>query len=368
MSDYDYLIVGAGLWGLTFAREMTDKGKKCLIIDKRDHVGGNIYDSREEGILMHQYGPHIFHCNNDDIWKFVNRFSSFDRFTLRVKARAEDNRIYSLPFTMNTINQIYGITEIGEARKALDVWKTYHMWDESLEGHAIRSVGKEIYELLIRGYTEKQWGKKCSELPSEIIKRLPIRFNWDDDYFNDKYQGMPSEGYTKMAENMLSDIPYILNLDYKHLPNDIKYNKLVYTGCIDEYFDYRYGKLEYRSLRFAHELLDQEYIMGIPIMNYTSSKTPWTRIIEHKFFYPRSSRIRHTIITREYPSPPSIKDEPFYPVRTSENLEKLKLYKEEARKIEDTIIFGGRLAEFMYYDMHMVIGSALEKARKELKI
>ncbi|NLL63412.1 MAG: UDP-galactopyranose mutase [Ruminococcaceae bacterium] len=365
---YDYLVVGAGLFGATFARQAMDAGKSVLVIDKRSHVGGNVYTEKQEGINVHVYGAHIFHTNNTKVWEYVNKFASFNRFTNSPVANYE-GELYSLPFNMYTFNKMWGVVTPEEAEAKIAEQKAAAGITEprNLEEQAISLVGVDIYEKLIKGYTEKQWGRPCTELPSFIIKRLPVRFTFDNNYFNALYQGIPIGGYTKMVENMLAGIDVKLNVDY--LENKEKWNgmakKVLYTGAIDAYFDYSLSPLQYRSVRFENEVLDKPNFQGNAAVNYTSSKVPYTRIIEHKWFEfgkdEEGNELPKTIITKEYSSEWQVGDEPYYPVNDEANGELLAKYKKLAES-EDNIIFGGRLGEYKYYDMDQVIARALEVA------
>ncbi|WP_413309842.1 UDP-galactopyranose mutase [Bacillus sp. 1P10SD] len=364
---YDYLIVGAGLYGATFAYEAKKRGKKCLIIDRREHLGGNIYCENIEGINVHKYGAHIFHTDNKEIWDYVNQFTKFNRYTNSPIANYY-GEIYNLPFNMNTFNKLWGVftpeeakARIEEQRRAAGIEKP-----QNLEEQAISLVGTDIYEKLIKGYTEKQWGRSARELPAFIIKRLPVRFTYDNNYFNDKYQGIPEGGYNKIINKMLEGIDVELNVDYFKNRSELesKARKIIFTGMIDEFYGYKFGKLEYRSLEFKNELMEKENYQGVAVMNYTDRETPYTRIIEHKHF--EFGKQDKTVITKEYPAEWSPGKEPYYPVNNDKNNLIYRKYKELAEK-EDKIIFGGRLADYKYYDMHQVIGSALACVKKEFK-
>ena len=361
---YDYVIVGAGMFGAVFARLATDAGYKCLVIDKREHIGGNCYTKEIEGINVHWYGPHIFHTSNENIWIFVNNFAKFNNFINSPKAINNGN-LYSLPFNMNTFNELWGITNPEKAKEKIEKEKI-DIEPKNLEDQAMSLVGKEIYEKFIKYYTEKQWGKSAKDLPSFIIKRLPIRYTYDNNYFNDIYQGVPIGGYTKMFENILEGIEVELNSDY--FANKDYYNqiakKIVYTGCIDEFFDYKFGKLEYRSLKFEHKILDTDNFQGNAVINYCDASVPYTRIIEHKHF---EKNIKNkTVITYEYPEKYSEGMIQYYPVNDEKNQKIYNLYLEESNKTNN-IIFGGRLAEYQYMDMHVVIASAINKFKKEME-
>lgn len=368
---YDYLIIGAGLFGSVFARQATDAGKKVLVIDKRPNIAGNVYTEDIEHIHVHKYGAHIFHTNNKEVWEYVTKFAEFNRFTNSPVANYK-GELYSLPFNMYTFNKMWGVVtpqeaaaKIEEQRKEAGITEP-----ENLEEQAISLVGKDIYEKLIKGYTEKQWGRDCKDLPAFIIKRLPVRLTFDNNYFNALYQGIPVGGYTNMVSNMLKGIEVRLNTDY--LENKEKLDaiadKVVYTGAIDAYFDYKLGALEYRSVRFDTEILDIPNFQGNAAVNYTDRETPWTRIIEHKWFEfgkdEEGKDTPKTVISREYSSEWKVGDEPYYPVNDEKNG---KLY-QEYKKLADgetKVIFGGRLGEYKYYDMDAVIASALELSKKE---
>lgn len=366
MKKYDYLIVGSGLFGSIFAYEANKKGKKCLVIDKRDHIGGNIYCEDVEGINVHKYGAHIFHTSNKEVWDYVNSFVEFNRYTNCPVANYK-GELYNLPFNMNTFYQLWNVKTPKEAMAKIEEQVKEANIDEpqNLEEQAIKLVGKDIYEKLIKGYTEKQWGKKATELPSFIIKRLPVRLTFDNNYFNDKYQGIPVGGYNKIIEKMLENIDVKLNTDFFENREELENmaEKIVFTGMIDEFYDYKFGTLEYRSLKFEHETLEEENYQGNAVVNYTEYDIPYTRIIEHKHFeYGNQPK---TVITREYPATWNKGDEPYYPINNDENNELYSKYKELADK-EENVIFGGRLAEYKYYDMHNVIEKALEAVNKEL--
>lgn len=372
MEKYDYLIVGAGLFGAIFAREAVKAGKKVLVVDKRCHIGGNVYTEKVEGIHVHVYGAHIFHTNNKTVWDYVNQFAVFNRFTNSPVANYH-GELYSLPFNMYTFNKMWGVVtpeeaaaKIEEQRKAAGITEP-----KNLEEQAISLVGTDIYEKLIKGYTEKQWGRLCTELPAFIIKRLPVRLTFDNNYFNALYQGIPVGGYTKMVANMLDGIEVRLQTDY--LKNKAELDglaeKVIYTGPIDVYFDYELGILEYRSVRFETEVLDIPNFQGNAAVNYTDRETPWTRIIEHKWFEfgkdAKGQDLPKTVISREYSSEWKAGDEPYYPVNDEKNGELYKKYKALAEK-ENSVIFGGRLGEYKYYDMDAVIESALALAKREI--
>ena len=370
---YDYLIVGAGLYGAVFAREATNAGKKVLVIDKRANIAGNVYTEDVEGIHVHMYGAHIFHTNSIKVWDYVTRFATFNRFTNSPIANYQ-GEIYSLPFNMYTFNKMWGVVTPEEAMAKIDEQKKEVTGEpKNLEEQAISLVGRDIYERLIKGYTEKQWGRDCKNLPTFIIKRLPVRLTYDNNYFNALYQGIPMGGYTKMVANMLKGIEVRLNEDY--LEKKKEYNGMadvvVYTGAIDKYFDYKLGVLEYRSVRFENEVLDIPSFQGNAAVNYTDRETPWTRIIEHKWFEfgkgDDGNDLPKTVISREYSSEWKLGDEPYYPVNDAKNSSLYAKYKELAKK-EKQVIFGGRLGEYKYYDMDQVIEAALKKTEEELDV
>lgn len=364
---YDYLVVGAGLYGAVFAREAKNSGKSVLVIDKRPNVAGNVYTEQIEGINVHKYGAHIFHTNNKRVWDYVNHFAEFNRFTNSPVANY-NGELYSLPFNMYTFNKMWGVTTPAEAAEKIEQQRREAGITEpkNLEEQAISLVGRDIYEKLIKGYTEKQWGRPCDKLPAFIIKRLPVRLTFDNNYFNALYQGIPIGGYTKMVENMLSGTEVRLNTDYLADKSgfDALADKVIYTGPIDAYFDYKLGALEYRSVRFETEVLDIPNFQGNAAVNYTDSKTPFTRIIEHKWF--EFADQPKTVISREYSSEWKVGDEPYYPVNDDKNSALYAEYKRLAEK-EQKVIFGGRLGEYKYYDMDAVIDAALKMCDKELK-
>ena len=368
---YNYLIVGSGLFGSVFARQAADAGKKVLVIDKRPNIAGNVYTEKVEGINFHKYGAHIFHTNNTEVWNYVNRFATFNRFTNSPVANYK-GELYSMPFNMYTFNKMWGVVTPEEAAAKIEEQKKEITGEpQNQEEQAISLVGRDIYEKLVKGYTEKQWGRDCKELPAFIIKRLPVRLTFDNNYFNALYQGIPIGGYTKLVENLLEGIEVRLNEDY--LEDKAKWNamaeKVVYTGAIDAYFDYALGNLEYRSVRFENEILDVPNFQGNAAVNYTDKETPWTRIIEHKWFEfgkdENGNDLPKTIISKEYSSEWKPGDEPYYPVNDKKNGELYQKYKALAEK-EENIIFGGRLGEYKYYDMDAVIASALECARNQM--
>jgi UDP-galactopyranose mutase len=362
---YDYLIVGAGPFGAVFAYEATKRGKKCLVIDKRNHIGGNMYCEKVEDINVHKYGAHIFHTSNKEVWDYVNQFCTFNNYINSPIANYK-GKIYNLPFNMNTFNRLWGVVTPQEAKEKIEnqVKESNITEPKNLEEQAISLVGKDIYEKLIKGYTEKQWGRQCTELPAFIIKRLPVRYTYDNNYFNDKYQGIPEGGYNVIFDKLLEGIDVELDTDFFEKKEELlqKADKIVFTGMIDQYFDYRYGVLEYRSLRFEHETLDEENHQGNAVVNYNEREVPYTRIIEHKHF--EFGKQPKTVITREYPAEWKQGDEPYYPVNNEKNAEIFKKYQELAEK-EKNVIFGGRLANYKYYDMHHVFEVALEAVEKE---
>lgn len=365
-TDCDYLIVGAGLFGATFARMLAENGWKCTVIDKRSRVGGNCADHREHNILVHDFGAHIFHTNNKRVWDFVNRFATFKQYQHNVKAMYH-GKVYSLPFNMNTFYQLFGAVLPDKAREVItSEIKNAHIDSlKGLEQRAVSLVGTTIYNTLVKEYTEKQWGKSCAELPASIINRLPLRFTYDNNYFNDTYQGLPIEGYTKLVENMLTheNINVVLNTRYeKHVFAPMR--KTLYCGPIDEFFDYQLGKLEYRTLKFETESLPVDNFQGCPVMNYTSHDVPFTRILEYKHFLHDESRF--TIITREYPKTWQPGDEPYYPVNDDKNTELYKQYVALAYEHESDVIFGGRLGLYKYYDMDKAIDAAMVFADAEI--
>ena len=366
MSQYDYLIVGSGLFGAVFAHEAKKKGKKCLVIDKRNHQGGNVYCEQVEGINVHKYGAHIFHTNDKEIWDYVNQFVEFNRYTNSPVAFYKDE-VYNLPFNMNTFQQLWGVKTPEEAQNKIEEQvKASGIKDpKNLEEQAISLVGIDIYEKLIKGYTEKQWGRKATELPAFIIKRLPVRFTYDNNYFNDKYQGIPIGGYNKLIEGLLDGIEVRLEVDFFAQREEFTQiaDKIVFTGKIDEFYNNQFGSLEYRSLKFETKTLDQANFQGNAVINYTESKIPYTRIIEHKHF--EFGTQKKTVITYEYPDEWSLGKESYYPVNDDKNNAIYNQYKSLSEK-DKNVIFGGRLAEYKYYDMHQIIGSALKKSKDSL--
>ena len=363
---YDYLIVGSGLFGAIFAYEATKQGKKCLVIDRRDHIAGNIYTESVEGINVHRYGAHIFHTSDKEVWDYIQQFAEFNRFTNAPVARYK-NELYNLPFNMNTFAQMWGVFTPAEAKAKIaeQVAAAGITEPKNLEEQAISLVGTDIYEKLVKGYTGKQWGRPCTELPAFIIKRLPVRFVYDNNYFNDRYQGIPVGGYTQIIEKMLEGVEVRLNTDFFAHREALtaEADKIVFTGMIDEYFDYCYGELEYRSLRFETETLDTDNYQGNAVVNYTEYDIPYTRIIEHKHF--ESGTQPKTVITREYPATWKHGDEPYYPMNDERNNALYARYKALADK-EHKVIFGGRLGMYKYFDMHHVVAEALKCVRAEL--
>ena len=360
---YDYLVVGAGLYGSVFARCAADDGKKVLVIDKRSHTGGNCHTEKVEGINVHKYGAHIFHTNDDEVWEFVNRYVRFNRYTNSPVANYR-GELFSLPFNMYTFNRMWGVVTPDEAKAKIEEQRSEAGISEprNLEEQAISLVGRDIYEKLIKGYTMKQWGRPCSELPASIIKRLPVRFTFDNNYFNALYQGIPVGGYAVLFDELLKGIEVKLDTDYRSLcDNGNKLaERVVYTGALDEFFDYKLGQLEYRTVRFETEVLDTENYQGNAVVNYTDAETPYTRIIEHKFF--EFGTQDKTVISREYSSEWKPGDEPFYPVNDDKNNELFGKYKKLAN--ESGIIFGGRMADYRYYDMDVTVRNALDKYRE----
>lgn len=364
---YDYLIVGAGLFGSVFAHEMKKKGKSCYVIDKRDHIGGNIYTEKRLGISVHRYGAHIFHTSNKDIWDYMGQFAEFNHYINSPVAVYRDE-LYNLPFNMNTFSKLWNIKTPKEAKEKIEEQIAELSIEEpkNLEEQALSLVGRDVYEKLVKGYTEKQWGRECRELPAFLIRRLPLRFTYDNNYFNDPYQGIPKGGYTGIAEKLLSGIPVQMGISWQEFRKertDITYDKLLYTGMIDEYFDYRLGELAYRSLRFeTTELPGQDNYQGNAVVNYTEREIPYTRIIEHKHF--EFGRQPGTVITKEYPAEWKKGDEPYYPVNDEKNSRLYEAYRKLAKQ-EENVLFGGRLGQYRYYDMDKTIEAALEMAESE---
>ena len=370
---YDYLIVGSGLYGSIFAHEAKSKGKSVLVVDKRPNIAGNVYTEKQEGINVHMYGAHIFHTNDKSVWNYITQFAEFNRFTNSPVANYK-GELYSMPFNMYTFNKMWGVVTPEEAAAKIEEQKKEITGEpKNLEEQAISLVGRDIYEKLVKGYTEKQWGRDCKELPAFIIKRLPVRLTFDNNYFNALYQGIPIGGYTKMVENLLDGIEVRLNTDYlEHKAElDALADKVVYTGPIDAYFGFKLGTLEYRSVRFENETLDIPNFQGNAAVNYTDRETPWTRIIEHKWFEfgkdEDGNDLPKTIISREYSSEWKAGDEPYYPVNDEKNGQLYAKYKELADK-ETGVIFGGRLGEYKYYDMDTTIASVLDMCKKELDL
>lgn len=370
---YDYLIVGTGLFGACFAREMTDHGRNCLLIDKRDHIAGNIYTKETMGIQVHQYGAHIFHTSDEEVWNYVRRFSRFNHYVNSPLAVYKEE-LYNLPFNMNTFSRMWGIRTPAQARAVIagQIAGLGIKEPKNLEEQALSLAGRDIYEKLIKGYTQKQWGRDCRELPAFIIRRVPLRFTYDNNYFNDPYQGIPIGGYTAMVERMLEGIPVRTGISYRQFLEENAatgepdtWDKLLYTGMIDEYYDYALGALEYRSLRFETEELPQEdNYQGNAVVNYTEKEVPYTRVIEHKHF--EFGTRPGTVITREYPADWRPGEEPYYPINDEKNTRLYERYRELARK-EKTVIFGGRLGGYRYYDMDKVLRAALDLAAREFE-
>jgi len=358
--QYDYLIVGAGLFGSVFAREMSDKGYSCLVIDKRNHIGGNCYSEEINNIIAHMYGPHIFHTSDIEVWQYINKFASFNNFSYRPKVIFND-KLYSFPINLMSLYQVFGVKTPEEARKKLEDVKIKFDNPLNFEDWILSQIGLELYNIFIKGYTQKQWGKLPSLLPSSIIKRLPIRLTYDDNYFNDTYQGIPIGGYTSIFKKLLSGIEIKLNTNY--FDNTEYFNsiskRIVYTGAIDQFYNYKFGKLQYRSLNFETIYLDINDYQGNAAINYSDVTIPWTRIIEHKHF--EFGTQPNTIITKEFPTEIG---EPYYPINDDENNKKYRQYKNESNN-QSTVFFGGRLAEYKYYDMHQVIAAALNIVKLE---
>ena len=367
MKEYDYLIVGAGLFGSVFAHEANKKGKKCLVIDKRNHKGGNVYCEKINGINVHKYGAHIFHTNDKKIWDYVNQFAEFNNY-INCPLSLSKGKLYNLPFNMNTFYQLWNLKTPTEVKQKMDSQIKEHGFEnpKNLEEQALSLVGKDIYETLIKEYTEKQWGMQATKLPAFIIKRLPVRFTFNNNYFNDKYQGIPIGGYNVIINKLLEGIDVKLDTDFFLDKENLESlaNKIVFTGKIDEYYNYKFGKLNYRSLRFENEILNIENYQGNAVINYNDKEVAYTRIIEHKHF--EFGKQATTVITKEYPDDWSDDKEAYYPINNTENQEIYNKYK-EISKTEKNIIFGGRLAEYKYYDMHQIIASALVKVKNEIK-
>lgn len=364
---YDYLVVGAGIFGAVFAHEMTRRGKSCLVIDKRSHIAGNIYTETVNDIQVHKYGAHIFHTSDKEVWEYIQQFACFNHYINSPVAVYRDE-LYNLPFNMNTFSKMWGIRTPAQAKEIIDaqIREAGILEPQNLEEQAISLAGRDVYEKLVKGYTEKQWGRDCRELPAFIIKRLPLRFVYDNNYFNDPYQGIPEGGYTRIVEKMLEGIPVLLGMSYEEFikaPEGNSFGKVLYTGMIDAFYGYRFGTLEYRSLRFEEEILaDCDNYQGNAVVNYTEREVPFTRIIEHKHF--EFGKGEGTVITREYPAAWEKGDEPYYPVNDEKNTALYQRYKELADK-ETDVIFGGRLGQYRYYDMDKVIRSALDTVKAE---
>lgn len=362
---YDYLIVGAGLFGCVFAHEATKKGKKCLVIDKRDHVGGNVYCENVDGINVHKYGAHIFHTNDKAIWDYVNQFAEFNNY-VNSPVSISKGKLYNLPFNMNTFYQLWGTKTPEEAKTIIEnqIKEFGCKNPKNLEEQALSLIGKDVYEALIKEYTEKQWGRKATELPAFIIKRLPVRYTFNNNYFNDAYQGIPIGGYNKIIDGLLKGIDIKTKVDFFKDKDELSgiAKKIVFTGKIDEFYNYKYGNLEYRSLRFENTKLNTENFQGNAVVNYNDSHVPYTRIIEHKHF--EFGKQKHTVITKEFPEQWTSEKEAYYPINNDENQKKYQAYKALSLQ-EPNVIFGGRLAEYKYYDMHQIIASALQKTEKE---
>lgn len=364
---YDYLIVGSGLFGAVFAREATNRGKKCLVIEQRNHIGGNIYCENIEGINVHKYGAHIFHTSNKEVWEYMNQFAEFNNYINSPVAVYKDE-LYNLPFNMNTFSKMWNIKTPAEAKDIIERQiKDLNITEpKNLEEQALSLAGTDVYTKLVKGYTEKQWGRKCEDLPAFIIKRLPLRFTYDNNYFNDRYQGIPIGGYTPIIEKMLEGVEVILNKNYRDFIKETQdtFNKILYTGMIDEFFDYKFGKLEYRTVKFENEILDIDNFQGNAVVNYTEAEIPYTRIIEHKHF--EFGKQPKTVISREYPIEWKEGCEPYYPINNDRNNELYAKYKELAETRND-IIFGGRLGMYKYFDMDKVVAEALNVVKQELE-
>lgn len=362
---YDYLIVGAGLFGAVFAEQASIKGYKCLVVDKRTHIGGNCYTETIEDINVHKYGAHIFRTSDVEIWNYIQKFAEFNNFINSPIANFK-GEIYNLPFNMNTFSKMWNISTPTEAKEIIEKQcEAYEAKEDNLETHVIKMVGTDIYQKLVKGYTEKQWGRDCKDLPKSIIKRIPVRFTYDNNYFNDRYQGIPMGGYTKIFEKMLSSCDVEVNIDFLERRDEYskKAKNIIFTGAIDLFYDYCYGSLEYRSLKFEHETLDMENYQGVAVVNYTDRETPYTRIIEHKHF--EFGNQKKTVITKEYPLEWALGIDPYYPINDEKNQNLYNKYKELANK-ENRVIFGGRLGEYRYYDMQDTIKSALCLAKTVL--
>lgn len=366
--EYDYLVVGAGLFAAVFVRQMMDAGKRCLVIDKRNHAGGNIYCEDVDGIHVHKYGAHIFHTNKQEVWSYVNRFVSFNRYTNSPLANYK-GILYNLPFNMNTFNKLWGVNTPEEARNKIEEQREDYACIQNpanLEEQALKLCGRDIYEKLIKGYTEKQWGRSATELPSFIIKRIPFRFTYDNNYFNDEYQGIPKGGYNVLIDKLLEGAEVRLHTNYFEAREELDKlaDKILFTGCLDEFYDFRFGHLEYRSLRFEHERFEMENYQGNAVINYCEREIPYTRVIEHKHF--EFGKQPHTFVTREYPVTFAVGDEPYYPVNDEKNTLLYKRYRELAKQ-NSGILFGGRLAQYAYFDMDDTIAAALTLSQNALK-
>ena len=363
MPFYDYLVVGCGMFGAVFARCAAERGKRVIVVDKRPHIAGNCYTQSVAGIEVHRYGPHIFHTNDEDVWRFINRFAQFNDYVHRVQANFR-GRMFSFPINLLTLHQLWGITTPEEAEEKLAAVRVKCDESKNMRDWVLSQVGEELYEIFIRGYTSKQWGRDPAELPASIVRRIPIRTTLDDRYFDDRFQGIPIGGYTRLFENMLDDplIEIQLEVDYVTHAHELRQlaDKTVYTGKLDEFFDYRFGELEYRSLRFESEVVSGDF-QSTAIVNHTDRETPYTRVVEHKHFEFKQSKV--SVITREYPLPSALGNVPYYPVRDTANMALCQRYLAEAQK--SGVLFGGRLASYQYYDMHQIIASALTLARKE---
>ncbi|MDD6055934.1 MAG: UDP-galactopyranose mutase [Helicobacteraceae bacterium] len=365
---YDYLIVGSGLFGAIFAYEASLKGKKCLAVEKRSHIGGNCYTKKDNDINVHLYGAHIFRTSNKAIWDYMRQFVEFNHFINSPIANF-NGEIYNLPFNMNTFSKMWNIKTPQEAKEIIEKQKTEIKGEpQNLEEQAISLVGRDIYEKLIKGYTQKQWGRACKDLPKSIIRRIPVRFIYDNNYFNDPYQGIPNGGYTQIFQKLLKNCEVLLNTDFLTNKDELskKAKKIIFTGTIDSYFNYKFGALEYRSLEFKHESLECDNYQGVAVVNYTDEETPYTRIIEHKHF--EFGTQKGTIISKEYPLTWSKEIEPYYPINDVKNAALYEKYKELATALKDSIYFGGRLGEYRYYDMQDVVASSLEFCKKELGV
>ena len=367
MKQYDYLIVGAGLYGAVFAHEAKKAGKRCLVLDKRGHIAGNIYTEDVGGIAVHRYGAHIFHTDDEEVWQYANRFATFNRFTNAPLAKYQD-RLYHMPFNMNTFYAMWGVTKPNEAREIIERQRKEITGEpQNLEEQAISLVGRDIYEALVRGYSEKQWGRPCRELPAFIIRRLPVRFTYDNNYFNDRWQGIPIGGYTQMVEALFGDVDMMLGTEYRDFIAEHEgiADRIIYCGLIDEFYDYKLGRLEYRSLRFETEVLPEQNYQGNAVVNYTEREVPYTRIIEHKHF--EFGEQPMTVVTREYPADWKPGEEPYYPINDERNTALYERYAELAAD-EGKVVFAGRLGGYRYYDMDKAIDAAFDLVERELGI